>query len=37
MKTKIFELELKAFLNYIRAYGIQHMSRKVDVDILLTI
>ena len=35
MKTKIFERELKALLNYVRAYGIQHMSRKVDVDIFI--
>ena len=34
MKTKIFERELKALLNYVRAYGIQHMSKKIDVDIL---
>ena len=34
MKDNILERELKAMLNYIRAYGIQHCDKRVVFEVV---
>lgn len=35
MKDKIFERELKVLINYVRSYGIEHMSQKYNMKMYM--